>query len=83
MTRNKRKIPAYFYGTEAEEVYLYGLYICDCAFLHNLAIHAMAHKGKRETYLTQMEEGAKTLLSHIEKIKTVHAKLETERKNDN
>lgn len=82
MTRNKKEIPTYFGNSEIEELSLYTSYMLDCSFLRNLAIHAMAHRGKREVYLTQMEGGAKTLLSYIEKIKEVHAKLEMARKNE-
>ena len=80
--KNKNEIPTYFGDSEIDELRLYTSYMFDCSFLRNLAIHAMAHRGKREVYLTQMEEGAKTLLSYIEKIREVHAKLAAKYNND-
>ena len=67
----KEKTPEYFRGADKSELKLFVNYICDCIYLQNLAVHAMSHKGKRESLLLQMEEGAKTLIKHVEKIKEI------------
>ena len=64
----------YFNGTG--EAYWYAMYIADCHFLQQLAISAMSKKTDRDKKLVQMEEGAKTLIKHIEKIRTINERKE-------
>ena len=72
---DKDKVPIYWRGNSSDIVNWFGRYIVDCTYLHNLAIHTLARKGKLDAHLTQMEEGAKTLASYVTKIREAYERL--------
>ena len=71
---DETRVADYFKGTE--EAGWYARYILDCHYLQQLAVLAMSKKTKRDEHLLQMEEGAKTPISYVQKARELRAKNE-------